>query len=70
MIPVGMFRRDVVTGEKPRLLMMMPLNVVRPELSAGQNVLGTRCIPPLGILIAMLKRKRVQVLGSITASKA
>ena len=31
MMPVGMFKRDVLTGENPRLLMMIPLKVVRPE---------------------------------------
>lgn len=28
--PVGMFRREALTAVKPRLLMRIPLNVVRP----------------------------------------
>lgn len=31
MIPVGMFRSDVFTGENPKLLMIIPLKVVRPK---------------------------------------
>lgn len=30
MIPVGMFKSEVVTALKPRLLMMIPLNVIKP----------------------------------------
>jgi hypothetical protein len=55
MTPVGIFSKDVLTGEKPRLLIMIPLKVVSP---------------PLGMLMAMLKRKRIHVLGSMTASNA
>lgn len=32
MIPVGMFSREVWTAVKPRLLTMIPLNVMRPVL--------------------------------------
>lgn len=53
--PVGMLSSEVITGEKPKLSMMMPLNVVSP---------------PLGMLMAILKRNKIHVLGSMTASIA
>ena len=53
--PVGIFSREVLTAEKPRLLIMIPLNVVRP---------------PFGMLMEILKKKRIHVLGSIMASSA
>lgn len=55
MTPVGIFNKEVITGVKPRLLIIIPLKVVRP---------------PLGMFMAMLKKKRTHVLGSITASRA
>lgn len=55
MTPVGIFSKEVFTGEKPRLLIMIPLKVRRP---------------PLGMFMAMLKKNRIQVLGSMIASDA
>lgn len=37
-IPVGMLRRDVWTAENPRLLTMMPLNVIKPTKNISMSV--------------------------------
>jgi hypothetical protein len=33
MMPVGMFKSEVVTALKPRLLIMIPLKVIKPTKS-------------------------------------
>jgi hypothetical protein len=52
-MPVGIVNKAEVLSLKPRLLMMMLPNVIRP---------------PLGMLIAMLKKKMIQVRVSSNAS--
>lgn len=69
--PVGMARRDDCTEVKPRFLIMMPLKVVSPILQVSEIGIEAYLvgdIPPLGMLIAMLKKKMSHVFGSINAS--
>ena len=72
MTPVGMARRDDSTEVNPKFLMMMPLKVINPVKVS--DCCHAQCheifVPPLGMLMAMLKKKISQVFGSIRASMA
>lgn len=73
--PVGMLKREELIPEKPRPAIISPPKVVNPNFF--QEILATSVeraeevpIPPLGILIAMLKKNKIQVFGSRIASLA